>query len=434
MQTLLSQPVTQPENLIEVSRAKPPKEASDVGSFRDAIDQATKKLEPDAPPPPPDSPPRLEDTTKTTDGTGEVKPNEPNAQANELDSKTAKKIQHFDAETVKVVELTAQELALQQSMFVAPSLGTSSAPKGIGIQANPTPALPLGSVSSITQSGSQVVTPSIHIDPVRTVPEEGIESGEAGVETANVRIRVLNSGELSINDENAQPAIKSINPKLTDVEPLDGISTSVTVPTLEATFSGDASSDSPKHGRGDTEAKKDGFAAVTENSATSPAGPTPVTNAKPESHPIDREMIARQLADKIELMAASRPKNGVVVMLEPAHLGAITMVLKGDKSDLQAQVYSENDRVREAIRQAHPSLVQHLGQRGVTLTSLAVSTDNSTSASLSSSNAWKQPNQERTPNQPSNTPRTAPSLGEAPMTIAQIRNAARNTQGVDIWI
>jgi flagellar hook-length control protein FliK len=96
------------------------------------------------------------------------------------------------------------------------------------------------------------------------------------------------------------------------------------------------------------------------------------------------------VADRIQLLAVTQQKGGVVIHLEPANLGSITLVVKAVASNITAEVTASDDHVRTALEQSRDQLGQQLQSRGYHLTSVSVgSTSSSSSAGASSSDSSK---------------------------------------------
>ena len=87
---------------------------------------------------------------------------------------------------------------------------------------------------------------------------------------------------------------------------------------------------------------------------------------------VDRHLVVRQVADRIESLVAARPKDGVTVHLEPRDLGTITLVVKGLSSALDVQVTASDDRVRQSLDASRPELAQALAPRGIELREMRV--------------------------------------------------------------
>jgi flagellar hook-length control protein FliK len=108
-----------------------------------------------------------------------------------------------------------------------------------------------------------------------------------------------------------------------------------------------------------------------------------------QSTPVDnrvKDQLLRQVADRIEVLAAARSKESVTVHLDPGDLGEIKLVILQTDGRVEAQVYAKDDRVRQALQAAHAQLDQSLGQRGIKLNQFNVTTLNSGFSDLTGGN------------------------------------------------
>ena len=146
----------------------------------------------------------------------------------------------------------------------------------------------------------------------------------------------------------------------------------------------------------------------------------------------NRELVIRQVADRIELLAAARSNNGVVIHLEPRDLGSITLVIKNQGESVNAQLYASHDHVRTALQQGRAQLGQSLEQRGIQLASVSVG----------SQSDFKQGGSGQTPAQPESQPKPAFASSNSQSkqastqelrSLESVRNV-RRTVGMDLWI
>lgn len=87
----------------------------------------------------------------------------------------------------------------------------------------------------------------------------------------------------------------------------------------------------------------------------------------PAESPSDiRERIVGQVADRIEMLAATR-RDSVTVLLNPVDLGEIKVVIEQTRGHVEAKVYAQDERVRQMLQASHPMLGQTLEQRGIKL-------------------------------------------------------------------
>ena len=115
-----------------------------------------------------------------------------------------------------------------------------------------------------------------------------------------------------------------------------------------------------------------------------PAGPT-------LSDP-QRLDVVRQLADRIELMAASRPQQGVTIHLQPHGLGDVTVVVKGIGKDIEATFSATNTAVRTALADSRDALTQAVTAKGYNLIGVSIAAH---SQSMSGRDRQPTPNQQQ---------------------------------------
>ncbi|MCO5295277.1 MAG: flagellar hook-length control protein FliK [Fimbriimonadaceae bacterium] len=141
--------------------------------------------------------------------------------------------------------------------------------------------------------------------------------------------------------------------------------------------------------------------------------------------PIDRVSVVRQIADRLELLTAARPREGVTIRLNPIELGSITLTVRQRGGEVETNVLASHDAVRAALEQSRPQLQHALETRGLNLGSLEVG---SQSAQLGS----HAQHMEREANAPSASP-TPQALGGS-IVSSDWRESARSATGVDLWI
>lgn len=122
-----------------------------------------------------------------------------------------------------------------------------------------------------------------------------------------------------------------------------------------------------------------GQAALSQTqTANAPTAAAPTQQTQdPTSGSIDRTQLINQVADRIQLLAATRQQDGVVVHLQPPNLGSITLVVKTVASNVSAQVTATDDHVRSALELGRDQLGQQLQSRGYHLTSISVGSTSS---------------------------------------------------------
>ena len=93
--------------------------------------------------------------------------------------------------------------------------------------------------------------------------------------------------------------------------------------------------------------------------------------------PREVDLVVKQVADRLHMLAAARPKNGVEIHLHPEDLGSITVVVKSIGRIVEAELKASDDRVRQALETNHGRLVEAMDSRGFHLQAVAVSSQNS---------------------------------------------------------
>lgn len=115
-----------------------------------------------------------------------------------------------------------------------------------------------------------------------------------------------------------------------------------------------------------------GTIAIDQPSATStPSSVAEPANARATPHPHQREIV-RQVADRIEFLAAAKPRDGVTVHLKPLDLGAITVVVKAAGNVVHAELSASHESVKASLEDSRDALGIALVQRGYKLASLDV--------------------------------------------------------------
>lgn len=144
---------------------------------------------------------------------------------------------------------------------------------------------------------------------------------------------------------------------------------------------------------------------------------------------IDNHRLVRELADRLEVMAAAHQKEGVLVQMEPPELGHITLLVKPEANgSVSAEITATHDQVRHALETSQPEIQKRLELRGVAVASVSVSSE--------ASNYQPKDN----PNQPSGREAAsrriepARSQTESLTTSTQPIRRFRRSSGVDLWI
>jgi hypothetical protein len=157
-------------------------------------------------------------------------------------------------------------------------------------------------------------------------------------------------------------------------------------------------------------------------------GPSKAETVKPETR-LDTHNVVRELANRIELMAAAKSPQGVLVHLEPADLGSITLLVKPESGGaVSADIGASNDQVRQALQGSQQTLQRQLELRGVAVANVTVSAQ---TADRDPQQHGQQ--QAYHPRQFHHQPSTysAPSYG-SPDPVA--RPSRLKASGVDLWI
>lgn len=177
------------------------------------------------------------------------------------------------------------------------------------------------------------------------------------------------------------------------------------------------------------------------------ADPTPVAPAsvrsaatdRPEAGAdrpeIDRHLVVRQVADRIENMVAARPRDGVTIHLEPRDLGTVTLVVKGLSSALDVQVSASDTRVREGLEASRNDLAQALAPRGIELRDVRIVTSSSSGSGSgqASKDGGSNPNPDGRPRQQaSNSHQTGFTQSSSRPTRTSGSRGSRRTGGVDL--
>lgn len=106
-----------------------------------------------------------------------------------------------------------------------------------------------------------------------------------------------------------------------------------------------------------------GVAAPGATTAIQAVAPT----AAPKLPDGQRLDVVRQVADRIELMTAARPQQGVTIHLQPQGLGDVTIVVKGVGKDIEASLTATNATVRNALSDSRDTLTQAVAAKGFNL-------------------------------------------------------------------
>jgi flagellar hook-length control protein FliK len=200
---------------------------------------------------------------------------------------------------------------------------------------------------------------------------------------------------------------------------------------------GAAKEEAPASGGGDQSphdqpAPQDNPAPVAASAARTAATEKPEAGSqRPE---VDRHLVVRQVADRIENLVAARPRDGVTIHLEPRDLGSVTLVVKGLSSALDVQMSATDSRVRESLNNSRPELAQALAPRGIELREMRVASAPTNATGTASHDAGTNPDgrsRQQTPR--SSMPSFANPNGRSTPSQARTR-APRSGRGVDLLV
>lgn len=184
----------------------------------------------------------------------------------------------------------------------------------------------------------------------------------------------------------------------------------------------------------DDEPKDSGGQPLMAPPSTPEKASTVVHVATEETLPaLQQERVMRQVADRIELLAAARPREGVVIRLEPYDLGEVTLVLSRAGSEIEAKVYADNEGVRNALTESKGAMVSHLERRGIVLGNLEVAPaaeQGRTASGAGNPHANHQP-----PSSKNAALREhLPPMEASPAHAHRRPEGVRSASGVDVWI
>jgi hypothetical protein len=256
------------------------------------------------------------------------------------------------------------------------------------------------SVQADHKGAADVVTPPSDKAPIRPTKPDGI-----GEPVFNPQADLVQGMERSGTGFSGQPSGEGDAPDLGAPDTLDKDRAAVGMPA-------DSS-----------EANPDFRAVVPPAKATEAASAARPTANDPA--PIDRVSVVRQIADRLELLTAARPREGVTIRLNPIELGSITLTVRQRGGEVETNVLASHDAVRAALEQSRPQLQHALETRGLNLGSLEVGSQSAQFGSHAQQ-------MEREANAPSALP-TPQALG-ASMAASDWRESARSATGVDLWI
>lgn len=146
---------------------------------------------------------------------------------------------------------------------------------------------------------------------------------------------------------------------------------------------------------------------------------------------VETASVLKQVADRLEMLAAAKPKDGVTIQLDPGDLGQIILKVKGAGNDVSAEITAQHDGVRQALEQNKAQLSQNLEGKGLNLNQVTINT--STDAKQGFADAQTR---QQMPTQPNNNNNRTAFGNEATGVVwgaDQIRNYSRKATGVDLF-
>jgi flagellar hook-length control protein FliK len=149
------------------------------------------------------------------------------------------------------------------------------------------------------------------------------------------------------------------------------------------------------------------------------------------------DLVVKQVADKLQMLAAARPRNGVTIHLNPDSLGSITVVVKSIGRLVDTQLTASDPRVREALDQNQTRLIEAMDARGFQIQSVQVSQQSSNSTHSEPNKNWQASDQRQNQSQ-DNSGQWHGNRGQQDRPFlppkANIRAWVRRGEGVDLSI
>lgn len=162
---------------------------------------------------------------------------------------------------------------------------------------------------------------------------------------------------------------------------------------------------------------------------------TPLTRVRSEPSELTslsadvRNRVVAQVADHIESILAVRPRNGVVLRLEPHDLGVVEIGLKATEGGVEAKLAASHASVHAALEQSKAQLGAAMEAKGLTVVALTIE---------SQSDLGNQAHQQARPDsgQPQNSSLRGQGLHRTSEStkLTTFYDARRQSAGVDIWI
>lgn len=312
---------------------------------------------------------------------------------------------------------------------VAPDAARNLAPALMAQIQNFNPA----PVPALSATPSPAAIPPVSVSaptlPVKSSPSSVIPVAPKGVE--GLKAQVLPEAQVPMEISVEIVAVEPFRPPAVEApaiaEPnlLDALPT-VTAETGDPTDeeAPEAEADLPKGETPEIEGKGE---AKTETIFRTDA-PVKTESVRAESR-LDTHNVIRELANRIELMAAAKAPEGVLIHLNPADLGSITLLVKPESGGaVSADIGASNDQVRQALQGSQQTLQRQLELRGVAVANVSVTAE--TADRNPQQHGQQSAYQPRQFNHQSPTYQ-APSYG-SPAPVA--RPSRLKASGVDLWI
>jgi len=171
--------------------------------------------------------------------------------------------------------------------------------------------------------------------------------------------------------------------------------------------------------------------AIQAKADTSPST-APVSEPASGLRPGEINLVVKQIADKMQLLAATQQKDGITIQLQPDNLGSISMTVKSMAGTVQAHIAASNDSVRSALEENRNLLGQAMAEKGLKLEAVSIAAQTQTSTSAQRQSAQQQQAQ----GQSGQSSTQVSNRSQTTITGAthQARMTVRKVDGVDLWI
>jgi flagellar hook-length control protein FliK len=200
----------------------------------------------------------------------------------------------------------------------------------------------------------------------------------------------------------------------------------------------------PKTTQNETESGSASSLKGTVNTEQTPINRTESTLKSPTTRALntsETKEVIRQIVDRAEIAAASKPKDGVTIKLEPRDLGSITLVVKSIGDQVDAQIAASDQRVKQALENNQSQLAAAMDKRGFSLNTISIS-DQSSSANYTQlqeqARQFGQQQSQTRQDQHMQTPQqfgSTDSRSDQTIGLEEVRNSIRKASGrsLDLW-